>query len=292
MSVEASSTKSDTYVLGRDFKSASRLNYQHYLWYETLHFNLHPLAADHLRQQPTSYQEDTTNSVIPRRKIADIACGSGAWVRDMAHRRPDILLDGFDINLAQCPPEKWLPSNIRLRKWDLFSEPPTELLGCYDVVHTRLIFTVVRNEDARPIIRNLMRLLKPGGYLQWDEIDVEHSFMMRVEPGLKAPVLEGMLAQLTQKGRWVKELPAAMEECGLEEAALWEFEERQDLAKAFFDNNLAKDEEMAENALKGTLEGIQLLDRVMEMYRESTEGVVICTPKIVCTARKAAGGTP
>ncbi|KAL8737026.1 MAG: hypothetical protein Q9181_002090 [Wetmoreana brouardii] len=277
------STKPDTYVLGRDFKSASRLNYQHYLWYETLQFNLHHVIIDHLRL-PTSHHDAKSG---PPRKIADVACGSGAWVRDVAQSRADLLLDGFDLSLAQCPPEKWLPSNVRLREWDLFQDPPGELLGCYDVVHTRLLFTVVQHEDPRPIIRNLIRLLKPGGYLQWDELDVEHSFMMRLEPGLKAPVMEEILGQLTQKGSWVRGLPAAMEECGLQEVTLWTFEERQDLAKAFFDNNLAKDEEMAENALKGTAEGAKLLEMVMEMYRESQEGVVICTPKVVCTAKKA-----
>ncbi|KAL8726560.1 MAG: hypothetical protein Q9181_005997 [Wetmoreana brouardii] len=46
-----------------------------------------------------------------------------------------------------------------------------------------------------------------------------------------------------------------MEECGLQEATLWKFEERQDLAKAFLDTNLAKDEKMAENALKAIVPG-------------------------------------
>ena len=67
--------------------------------------------------------------------------------------------------------------------------------------------------------------------------------------------------------------------------ALWHFEERKDLAKAFFDVNLAKDEEMAQNALKGTEEGMRLLSMVTKMSEESGGGVVICTPKVVCTAR-------
>ena len=55
------------------------------------------------------------------------------------------------------------------------------MLGQYDVVHRRLIFTVMRDEDARPLIRNLTRLLKPGGWLQWDELNVEH-FLFDASP--------------------------------------------------------------------------------------------------------------
>lgn len=278
------SPKSDAYVLGRDFKSASRLNYQQYLWYETLHFNLHPTIQ---RNIPDSSNEghDPQVAALPLR-IADIACGSGAWLRSVAQELPQAELDGFDLSLAQCPPNQWLPSNIRLQQWNLFDEPAFEMLGRYDVVHTRLIFTVVQDEDARPIINSLMRLLKPGGWLQWDELNVEHSFLMRVETGVQAPVMEKMLEVLKKKGKWVSRLPESMGECGLCDVALQEFEEREDLAKAFFDNNLAKDEEMAQNALKGTEEGTRLLDMVMRMFEESMGGVVICTPKIVCSARK------
>ena len=38
-------------------KSASRLNYQQYLWYETLHFNLHPTIQSNL---PNSSNRGTT----------------------------------------------------------------------------------------------------------------------------------------------------------------------------------------------------------------------------------------
>lgn len=33
----------------------------------------------------------------------------------------------------------------------------------------------VGNSDPRPIIRNLVKMLKPGGYLQWEELDFPDS---------------------------------------------------------------------------------------------------------------------
>lgn len=279
-----SSSQSDAYVLGRDFKSASRLNYQHYMWYETLRFNLHPtIQADTSVPSTTGTSLQTT---APPLRIADVACGSSAWLRSVALELPHAELDGFDLSLTQCPPIQWLPSNIRLQEWNVFDEPTAQMEVRYDIVHTRLIYCVVQDEDARPILRNLMRLLKPGGWLQWDELNVEHSFLMRTETGVQSPVMDKTLEALKQKGKWVNRLPESMAASGLCDVAFQEFEERKDLAKAFFDVNLAKDEEMANNALKGTEEGTRLLSMIGKMFEESLGGVVICTPKIVCTARK------
>ena len=279
-----SSSQPDAYVLGRDFKSASRLNHQHYMWYETLHFHLHPsIRADTSVPSTTGTRLQTTAAPL---RIADVACGSSAWLRSVALELPHAELDGFDLSLTQCPPIQWLPSNIRLQEWNVFNEPTAQMEGRYDIVHTRLIYCVVQDEDARPILRNLMRLLKPGGWLQWDELNVEHSFLMRTEAGVQSPVMDDMLEALKQKGKWVNRLPESMVASGLCDVAFQEFEERKDLAKAFFDVNLAKDEELANNALKGTEKGTNLLSMIEKMYEESIGGVVICTPKVVCTARK------
>lgn len=265
-------SKHDTYVLARDFKSASRLNYEHYLWHETVGYDLHP---EILATLPSSVDQASV-------KIADVACGTAIWLRRVAQQLPHAHLDGYDINLAQCPPIQWLPKNVRLREWDLFNEPSEEMLGAYDVVHVRLLFVVVRDSDPRPIIRNLKRLLRPKGRLQWDELNVSKSLILRAEEGIEAPVMEAKLEFLEKMGKWVAELAKCMEECGFEGSKLWEVPEREDLAKAFFDNHLAKDEEMAEKSLDREM----LLEQNRVMCEESRCGVVLCTPKVVCTARK------
>ena len=94
------------------------------------------------------------------------------WFQSVAHTLPYVQLDSFDISLAQCPLLQWLPASFKLSEWDLFDNVPKEMLGGYDVVHVRLVFFAVRNEDLRPIIWNLIRLLKLGGYLQWNELNV------------------------------------------------------------------------------------------------------------------------
>ncbi|KAL9083355.1 MAG: hypothetical protein Q9165_008555 [Trypethelium subeluteriae] len=285
------SPKQDNYALGRDFRAASRLGHQHYLWHETLGFHLHPLIANALPpSQPSRIDEQSSQ---PR--IADIACGSASWLRSVALSLPHAQLNGYDISLAQCPPRQWLPANITLGEWDLFSSPPEDMLERFDVVHTRLIFTIVegQTEDeglatARKAISGLLKLLKPGGWLQWDELDVAHSFLLRADPAAEAPAstMERFLSVLEQKGKWVEKLVDVLREVGMQGARLWRYEERKDLAKQFFENNLMKDEEMANGGLRGTEAGRRLGDMVEKMWEESREGVVVCTPKVIVTAKK------
>lgn len=263
----------DPYVLARDFKSASRLNHEHYLWHETLGYDLHPTI--HLALPPSP-------------QIADVACGTGIWLRRTARLVPQARLTGYDISLEQCPPAEWLPRNMRLETWDVFDAPREDMRGAFDVVHVRLLFVVVRDEDPRPVIRSLMRLLRPGGWLQWDEIDVASSFVLRASRGAETPVMDGLVGALRGKGGWVGDLMMLMRECGLEEGKMWAVEEKEELARAFFDNHLAKDEEMAARNLGGGEEGKNVKERIDTMYEESKAGVVICTPKIVYTARKSA----
>lgn len=302
----------DTYILGRDFRSASRLNYEHYLWHETLGYNLHPTIASSLPSSSTTTTTTLSESAKeePSIRIADVACGTGIWLTRVAQSLPHAHLDGYDISLSQCPPRAWLPANTTLSEWDLFSPAPpqAEMLGRYDVVHVRLLLVVVRDEDPRPVIRSLLSLLKPGGYLQWDELNVSESYILRAERGGQgngvaavgqqqqqqqhekggAPVMEGMKAFLGGVGQWVRRLKEAMEECGMEEVKVWDVVEREDLARAFFDNHLAKDEEMAGWKFGGneTKEGRELLQRVWALWKESQGGTVIVSPKVVATGRK------
>lgn len=82
---------------------------------------------------------------------------------DLAEGLPStVQLDGFDISLAQAPSVKWLPSNVTLRQWDMFTEPPAELVGQYDIVHIRLVTLVVKDNNPLPIIQNMRKLLSTG----------------------------------------------------------------------------------------------------------------------------------
>ena len=79
---------------------------------------------------------------------------------------------GFDIVGIHYPASQNLPKNVKLGILDAFTKNiPQEHVGQYDVVHVRVFAVVVKNNDPEPLIRNAYKMLKPGGYLQWDEFD-------------------------------------------------------------------------------------------------------------------------
>jgi hypothetical protein len=55
---------------------------------------------------------------------------------------------------------------------DAFTDDlPAEHAGQYDVVHVRAFSSVVNAGNPGPLIRNAYKMLKPGGYLQRDDMD-------------------------------------------------------------------------------------------------------------------------
>jgi hypothetical protein len=65
-----------------------------------------------------------------------------------------------------------------LQSWNVFEDPPAGLIGKYDLVHMRLLVLVLLGLDTEPVLRHLYQLFKPGGTLQWDDLDYVN---MRVE---------------------------------------------------------------------------------------------------------------
>lgn len=79
---------------------------------------------------------------------------------DLARRFPGSMrLDGIDIDLTQCPPREWLPPNVTLRQWDVFSEVPEDLFESYDIVCVRHFIFIVKDDDPTDILKKLLKLL-------------------------------------------------------------------------------------------------------------------------------------
>ncbi|KAI4209737.1 MAG: hypothetical protein LQ351_007333 [Letrouitia transgressa] len=324
--ISANGTKKDDYVLARDFKSASRLNYEHYLWHETLGFHIHPDILSFLTLPPTApaarggerkaEQQDQAAGRSLRLRIADLACGTALWATHVALSLPSrtgnaaVEVTGYDISLSQTPPSSWLPPNLRLEEWDIFSPalPPSwpspankeqeegeeEEEKGHDVVHLRLLFVIIKRgiEDVRRVLRQALRLVKKGGWVQWDELAVGESYVFNATTagggggrgGGEDGEIENMVKFLQTMGGWVGQIGSVMEDEGMEQVSVKRLEEKKELVRAFFDNHLAKDEEMALRS--GDKEG---LERVRRLAEEGTKGKAICTPKVVWVGRRKDG---
>lgn len=92
---------------------------------------------------------------------------------------PQATLRGFDISQELFPVPESLPSNVELGIMDVKQPPPPEEHNRYDVVHVRLLTAAMNPPDWDVVVRNLNRLLKPGGALQWEECNFAHGRHLR-----------------------------------------------------------------------------------------------------------------
>ncbi|KAF7890663.1 hypothetical protein EAF00_008978 [Botryotinia globosa] len=149
-------------VLVRDMHASIQLSLQHYLWKDGLGYLLDPSIPP---PPPGS-----------KYRIADLGTGAGYAISnsELCYIWPgdSLQLCGFDISSAQFPHPNYLPSNVRLEVVDsLQVDPPEELLESFDIVHLRLWLGVVMNGDPSAVLTHALKLLRPGGYIQWDEVD-------------------------------------------------------------------------------------------------------------------------
>ncbi|KAI4177458.1 MAG: hypothetical protein LQ343_000439 [Gyalolechia ehrenbergii] len=104
--------------------------------------------------------------------MADIGSGSCIWPIDLLQELPFAFsVDAIDVSLEQCPTRSWLPNNINLIIHDAYQPFPEHMIGKYDLVHVQNFLCVWRDEKSKDLVRNLLALLKPGGFIQWSEQD-------------------------------------------------------------------------------------------------------------------------
>jgi uncharacterized protein YjiS (DUF1127 family) len=82
-----------------------------------------------------------------------------------------MTLDGFDISTALFMPPNLLPTGTQLRQLDIKQPIPENLEGRYDVVHVRMLAAGILPGEWEFVVHNVVKLLRPGGWLQWGECD-------------------------------------------------------------------------------------------------------------------------
>jgi SAM-dependent methyltransferase len=260
------------YPMEHSHIAACRLNLQHYLWKDALKFNIHPSIK-----------------ISNKSTIADVATGTAAWLLDVAGDFPSAKLNGFDNDLRQVPHKDWLPSNVTVRYWNIFEDLPSDLVGKYDYVHVRLLVLVL-DGDSQPFINKLLRMLKPGGYLQWDELDCVNMCVKKVSPEIPAPALEQIREKSWANGRhdWTVRIPDFLKEAGFENVDIQYVGDEPKLVRAFNEQHLLTMNEFASSLMRiGKVDAAQTFYRLIEEgYKESTAGAALCIPRIVCVGQK------
>uniref|UniRef100_A0A1Y1KBW6 Methyltransferase domain-containing protein n=1 Tax=Photinus pyralis TaxID=7054 RepID=A0A1Y1KBW6_PHOPY len=190
----------DNYILSRDLDASLRLDCQHLL-----------------AKMYTGYTLSPQIPVAPSMKIAEIGTGTGIWLLDLASQLPStVVLDGFDISDGQFPHESNLPSNVKLSIMDSFDQVPPELVGKYDVVHLRFWVCIVRGNNVEKLIHHAKALLKPGGWIQWEEANLGRIVTNGDEARKFVHAAELVLKSLNFDFGWIEALPNTLESHGLE----------------------------------------------------------------------------
>jgi hypothetical protein len=149
----------------------------------------------------------------------------------------DAQLDGFDISFDAAPPVQVLPPNVNFHHWDVHEDIPRGFVGTFDVVHIRFFSFVVLNEEVPNFVSKLYSLLsknnafseneavtkgwikEPGGYVQWDEVDLETIRFDKAKPDSTTDSLVEMFRLLTVqdprlKPTWARDLNQHMSQAG------------------------------------------------------------------------------
>jgi hypothetical protein len=110
---------------------------------------------------------------------------------DVAREIPHAQLDGTDIDLSKHHVLHGSPKMSRHCSHGIFLRIRQRgLIGKYDLVHVRLLVLVLSGLDTRPVLRRLYQLLKPGGTLQWDDLDCVNMHVKKVDPSVSAWALD------------------------------------------------------------------------------------------------------
>jgi SAM-dependent methyltransferase len=210
---------------------------QHWMWKAQLGWDLHPAiklpeAGDaRIADQGCGNAYVLSPDSLERHRLTQ---SMSAWLvslaLDMEKEQRHASLIGLDVQDAHYPSPDNLPDNVTLGLLDAFNEDlPAEHIGVYDVVHVRAFASVVKEDNPGPILRNAYKMLKPGGYIQWDDLD--GGSFKAVAPGsdpqsstvpttatedLVATSLQSQSVALNLKYSWLQRLGSLFEEQGFE----------------------------------------------------------------------------
>jgi len=103
-------------------------------------------------------------------RILDAGCGPGAWLLEMSTQHP--LTRFFGVDIAKVFPTEIKPTNLEFRQCDMIQGLPFSD-NYFDFVRMSLMLTSFKANQWDSIIRELVRVLKPGGYLELVEKELQ-----------------------------------------------------------------------------------------------------------------------
>ncbi|KAI4098050.1 MAG: hypothetical protein LQ339_006618 [Xanthoria mediterranea] len=256
--------------------SSVRLYLQHWMWRRQVKYLLLPAIT-------------SENTIL---EVADIGCGTGIWLIDLAEQLPRAKLVGYDVSPLQFPPPEWLPRNVKLEVLDALAEVPSSLVENYDVVHIGLLVLVV-GDNPLPLLRNVIRMLKPNGYIQWDEADLGGLFRTTSTPTTSKDSLEELYDLVDKRFNrarlshsWVRSLDELFRQEGLVVIEYKQFPIPNEIAHPWTHMHLLSLGELIKDIEKSGEDSHKWLDLHAGAIEEARHGASVRMNMVVAVGRK------
>ncbi|OCL05439.1 hypothetical protein AOQ84DRAFT_322932 [Glonium stellatum] len=114
-------------------------------------------------------------------RILDAGCADGTWLRDVPRQFPNRNLELFGVDIGStlfpdagsASADHPAPSTPDLRTHNILHPFPPSWgwENSFDIIHQRLLIWGIASKEWPTVVRNLVELLKPGGYIQLVEAE-------------------------------------------------------------------------------------------------------------------------
>ncbi|KAI8096471.1 S-adenosyl-L-methionine-dependent methyltransferase [Halteromyces radiatus] len=227
---------SSTYTLPRDAEERKRLSLQHTVLKDVFKGNILPII---------------TSSLPKDAKILDIGCGSCDWCVEVANSYSDAQVQGVDM--SDLFPKDG-PKNAKFDVYNVLNGLPYED-NTFDLVQMRLLILAWRTEEWHFMLKEIHRVLKPGGYVQL----IESRFTTIVDNPTVELLNNTMRTMMKERG---------LESCIVEKLNNWipdhgfQLEERQKQDLDFSD----RDDSVAQTMVYCWIDVMKAMKPYMENY--------------------------
>ena len=133
-----------SYPFPNDEREQERLDFQHHIIYNLLHQRLY------------------LSPVKEKQQVLDLGTGTGIWAIAFADRHPHAMVRGIDLSPIQ---PNLIPPNCEFMVDD-FNKPWEDKE--YDFIFGRMLIGSI--SDSRQFLENVYRSLKPGGWLELQDV--------------------------------------------------------------------------------------------------------------------------
>ena len=109
-------------------------------------------------------------------RVLDLACGPGGWALQVATAYPKLEVVGVDRNVQMLDYARGRArarrlSNVSFEELDI-TQPFSYPDAAFDLVNARLLQSALTREDWPRLVRQCLRVLRPGGLLRLTEFEI------------------------------------------------------------------------------------------------------------------------